>query len=149
MQLGSKCFRDVAAVIKTLKKPSEISPPAATRRGFNMNVRKHLARQRPASRIYVVYILWFYYILIPIWLPNAEVFAQLPKIHWKSPSYLFSSPFLPTGSKRDGAKMVPKWAHCALGCVNVILHLLCWEHWLNLSPLGLQVRVWVDLAWHW
>lgn len=103
MQLGSNCFRDAAAVIRTLKKSNEISPPSATRRRFNMNVWKLLARQRAASRICMVYTLWFYYILIPIWLPNAEVFACPPKI--QSPSHLFPSPFLPAGSKRDGARM--------------------------------------------
>lgn len=82
--------------------------PSATKRRFNTSVWKHLARQRPASGIYmavnVIYILCFYYILIPNLLPNAEVFVCLPKIYWKSVPPMFSSPFLPTGSKMGGAE---------------------------------------------
>lgn len=57
--------------------------------------------------------------------------------------------FLHHFSLQEARGMVPGWALCALGCRKVVGHQLLWEHWLNPSPLGLQVWVWVNLAWHW
>lgn len=145
MQLGSKCFRDAAAVIRTLKKSNELSPPLATRR-FNMNVWKHLAGQRPASRLYMVYIWYdfniFSFLSDCLMLRYLCVFQR----HTERAHHIY---FLHHFSLQEARWLVPKGACCALGCVKVVGHPLHWEHWLNLSPLGLQVRVWVNLARHW
>ena len=57
--------------------------------------------------------------------------------------------FLLHFSLQEARWMLPKQACFALGSVKAVGHPLCWEHWLNTGPLGLEVRVRVNLIQCW